>query len=71
MHARHRYDARARIGKRALNRARSYRYTRLIERDGVFTLAGFAVAIASIAVAGGVIFAFFKAAVFLLARLIT
>ncbi|MCA0255364.1 MAG: exopolysaccharide biosynthesis protein [Proteobacteria bacterium] len=43
----------------------------LIERDGVFTLAGFAVAIASIAVAGGVIFAFFKAAVFLLARLIT
>jgi hypothetical protein len=43
----------------------------LIERDGVFTLAGFAVAIASIAVAGGVIFAFFKAAVFLLARLVT
>ena len=41
----------------------------LIERDGVFTLAGFVVAAISIAVAGGVIFAFFKAAVFILAGL--
>jgi hypothetical protein len=38
----------------------------LIEKDGLFTLAGFAVAVVSMIVAGGVIFAFFKAAVFLI-----
>lgn len=38
----------------------------LIEKDGLFTLAGLAVAVLSLAVAGGVIFAFFKAAVFLI-----
>ena len=41
----------------------------LIERDGVFWLAGLGVAGLSMAVAGGVIFAFFKAAVFLLGSL--
>lgn len=42
----------------------------LIEKDGLFMLAGFAAAVLSVVVAGGVVLAFFKAAVFLLGSFI-